>query len=238
MKAALVIKKGAAKAQIIRLRAKSTLMGRMQGCDVRVPSKSVSRHHCKVRVKFDYLVVEDLDSANGTFVNGERIDGKRVLKPGDELQVGPIVFVVQYELSPTAKAQLNDETVMKSFEVEEVEEDDDIPAERATAVDIPIADDDEDDDPRPARSGDTTKSDVAIPTLADIKKHKDGKKMPPAAKKKEPSKKPEPKKPEPKKNEPDDSDMPDASSILGEDRNWAPPADNDLRNLLSEMEDE
>jgi hypothetical protein len=40
------------------------------------------------------LVVTDLDSTNGTFVNGDRITGTRVLQPGDELQVGRSVLVV------------------------------------------------------------------------------------------------------------------------------------------------
>jgi pSer/pThr/pTyr-binding forkhead associated (FHA) protein len=44
------------------------------------------------------LVVEDLNSANGTFVNNERIAGKRVVLPGDHLTIGPLMFAVEYSL--------------------------------------------------------------------------------------------------------------------------------------------
>jgi hypothetical protein len=54
--------------------------------------------------------VEDLDSANGTFINGERVVGQQVLRPGDHLGIGPLEFVVEYELTPTALEQLAQRT--------------------------------------------------------------------------------------------------------------------------------
>jgi hypothetical protein len=45
------------------------------------------------------LTVEDLNSSNGTFLNGERVLGSEAVRPGDHLQVGPLTFVVEYELT-------------------------------------------------------------------------------------------------------------------------------------------
>lgn len=48
----------------------------------------------------DELVVRDLNSSNGTYVNGERISGERELVPGDLLTVGDVVFVVRIDGHP------------------------------------------------------------------------------------------------------------------------------------------
>jgi hypothetical protein len=55
----------------------------------------ISRRHARVlRAADGGFVVEDVDSSNGTFVNGERIVGPHPLRPGDELGIGSTVFVV------------------------------------------------------------------------------------------------------------------------------------------------
>jgi pSer/pThr/pTyr-binding forkhead associated (FHA) protein len=49
------------------------------------------------------LSVEDLDSANGTFLNGKRIRDKQSVSPGDLLEVGPLTFSVQFQFSTPAE---------------------------------------------------------------------------------------------------------------------------------------
>jgi len=55
--------------------------------------------------------VEDLDSANGTFVNGVRIYGKQMIQPGDEVEIGPVVFVANYLLVETGETEAQVEGV-------------------------------------------------------------------------------------------------------------------------------
>jgi pSer/pThr/pTyr-binding forkhead associated (FHA) protein len=98
----LVVTKGTRKKQTIPLRTEETIVGRQKGCDLRIPAGTVSRRHCLLRFRDDFLTVEDLDSANGTYLNGERITGREVVRPGDKLEVGPLVFVVQYQLTQAA----------------------------------------------------------------------------------------------------------------------------------------
>jgi predicted component of type VI protein secretion system len=98
----LIVDQGPAKTRTVRLRAADTTVGREKGCGLRIPSGTVSRRHCRLHFQDGYLTVEDLGSANGTYVNGHRVAGKEVVRPGDRLAIGPLVFVVEYRLTPAA----------------------------------------------------------------------------------------------------------------------------------------
>ena len=60
----------------------------------------MSRKHCRIIKDGDQLRVEDLGSSNGTYHNGQRVQGGTQLMPGDSVQVGPVVFVVQIDGNP------------------------------------------------------------------------------------------------------------------------------------------
>ncbi|MBZ0272885.1 FHA domain-containing protein [bacterium] len=65
-------------------------IGRSSECEVRVNDAAVSRKHARVSIDIEAgggLVIEDLGSPNGTFVNGARIQGATPLNPGDTIQV-------------------------------------------------------------------------------------------------------------------------------------------------------
>jgi pSer/pThr/pTyr-binding forkhead associated (FHA) protein len=51
---------------------------------------SVSRHHARLRIAGDDTTVEDLDSKNGTFVNGQRIESATAVLAGDEILFGRV----------------------------------------------------------------------------------------------------------------------------------------------------
>lgn len=55
----------------------------------------LSRRHAVVKRLPSGLTIEDLGSANGTFVNGARVDEPRRLSPGDEIAIGPVVLEAQ-----------------------------------------------------------------------------------------------------------------------------------------------
>jgi ABC-type multidrug transport system ATPase subunit/predicted component of type VI protein secretion system len=60
-------------------------------CQIVLNSPGVSRQHAQVRRSDGGYVLEDLGSANGTFVNNERLSAARVLKPGDTVRLGQAV---------------------------------------------------------------------------------------------------------------------------------------------------
>ena len=78
----LVMKTGPAPGKIFTLENTEIAIGREAGSDVYVNDVEVSRQHARLLSQFGDYLLEDLDSTNGTFVNGQRITGQRILKPG------------------------------------------------------------------------------------------------------------------------------------------------------------
>jgi len=76
-----------------------TVIGRREDCDLRIPLGDVSRKHCRLVRDGDSLRLEDLGSSNGTYHNGQRVQ-EAILSPGDSIQVGPLVFVLQIDGVP------------------------------------------------------------------------------------------------------------------------------------------
>ncbi|MGL4461424.1 MAG: FHA domain-containing protein [Planctomycetia bacterium] len=95
----LTVQRGHTTTKMISLRRIPAVIGRQQECDLRVVSKLVSRRHCSLEDHGGRLIVRDLGSVNGTMVNGKRVVDQSLLNPGDELEVGPLTFIVDYELA-------------------------------------------------------------------------------------------------------------------------------------------
>ncbi|HKI69773.1 MAG TPA: FHA domain-containing protein [Verrucomicrobiae bacterium] len=71
------------------LNVEKTTIGRVEDNTFQIEQPSVSSHHCEILVRGSEVVVKDLDSTNGTFINGKRIT-EGVLKPGQTLRLGQI----------------------------------------------------------------------------------------------------------------------------------------------------
>ncbi len=67
-------------------------IGRSGDCDVRLDGLLISNRHATIFPSNSDLIIEDLNSTNGTYVNGERITGRRVIRPQDVIQIGPFVL--------------------------------------------------------------------------------------------------------------------------------------------------
>jgi len=80
----------------IELGTNPTLLGRLKAATLCLDNETVSRRHCMIKHAADGYVVVDLDSVNGTYVNGKRVKEKR-LADGDVIQVGNILFVFKGE---------------------------------------------------------------------------------------------------------------------------------------------
>jgi pSer/pThr/pTyr-binding forkhead associated (FHA) protein len=81
--------------------------GRGAECHVRPNSEWVSRQHCLLRVDADAASLRDLGSRNGTLVNGALLHEERRLRPGDQVQIGPLVFEIQFEKDNPASRAAN-----------------------------------------------------------------------------------------------------------------------------------
>ncbi len=81
-------------------------VGRASECGISVPSEEISRQHAKLQVMPDGIAVEDLGSANGTFINDKRVH-TGMLKPGDELRLDTVRFMLvapHLEMQQVAKS--------------------------------------------------------------------------------------------------------------------------------------
>ena len=109
----LVVEKGRSKGKGLRLNAGSTvIVGRDASCTLRVVDAQASRKHFKVVPAGDGWAVEDLQSSNGTFVNGKRFE-RHALAPGDKVQLGETLVYFLEEMqseeatSPVRKGELS-----------------------------------------------------------------------------------------------------------------------------------
>lgn len=86
-----------------RIHEGETVVGRGGRSGLFIDVPSVSREHALVKRRGDHVEITDLGSSNGTFVNGERLTGTSVLRPGDELRLGGAklsVGATQAQLAP------------------------------------------------------------------------------------------------------------------------------------------
>ena len=95
-----ILKDGKPKQRIV-VKDGESYIGRADDCKIRIPSSNVSRKHCKITLKDRLAFVVDLQSVNGTFVNGEKISKSTILREGDILLVGPITFQVMVPTTVT-----------------------------------------------------------------------------------------------------------------------------------------
>ena len=79
----------------IPLLKKQLKIGRRESCDICLRFANVSAHHCELTCRGGYWYVKDLDSRNGTKVNGKRITTKRV-DPGDTFAVAKHKYEFTY----------------------------------------------------------------------------------------------------------------------------------------------
>ncbi|MCL7455520.1 MAG: FHA domain-containing protein [Anaerolineae bacterium] len=85
------------------------LMGRDETCDLVIADRQVSRYHASISIEQDRYVLRDLDSKNGTFVNGRQIEGAYTLQDGDEIQIAYCCKLTFVGADATAPVILDDE---------------------------------------------------------------------------------------------------------------------------------
>jgi len=80
----------------IRLEGYPVIIGRRESCDIILSDKSVSRRHARLEPEKGGWLLTDLDSANGTYVNGLRMKNS-MLSPGDTVKFGTILCVFKVD---------------------------------------------------------------------------------------------------------------------------------------------
>ncbi|MCE9528983.1 MAG: FHA domain-containing protein, partial [Planctomycetales bacterium] len=111
--AKLVVVGGEVKTAEIKLRLPSTI-GRGRGCTIMLPQALVSRQHCEIFESGDKLMVRDLGSLNGTFVNNQRIGEPSPINSDELLSIGTVTFRVVFDAAGASSPPEGQGHVMKS----------------------------------------------------------------------------------------------------------------------------
>ena len=77
-------------------------IGRQTGNTIVLTDNNVSRNHARIAAEGGRAILTDLNSTNGTFVNGERVRGQQSLRPGDRVEIGGATF----QLSTSSSSEL------------------------------------------------------------------------------------------------------------------------------------
>jgi pSer/pThr/pTyr-binding forkhead associated (FHA) protein len=94
------------------LKAEKTTVGRVEDNSFQIAEPSVSSHHCEVMLRGNDITVKDLNSTNGTFINGEKVS-ESALKPGQILRLGQIEMRLETDTPPPTPKKLEQTMVMQ-----------------------------------------------------------------------------------------------------------------------------
>jgi pSer/pThr/pTyr-binding forkhead associated (FHA) protein len=100
MKVSLVVLQGKQKGRVIPLPATPFLIGRAPQCHLRPHSGLVSRVHCAIAPWTGRVLIRDMKSVNGTFLNKQPVTTQVAARDGDILEVGDLSFEFKIEKEP------------------------------------------------------------------------------------------------------------------------------------------
>jgi pilus assembly protein CpaF len=70
-------------------------IGRLASCDLPLSRGNISKGHAKLVEREGRVILVDLRSTNGTFVNGRRLSGPQIVKPDDEISIGDYILYAE-----------------------------------------------------------------------------------------------------------------------------------------------
>jgi S-DNA-T family DNA segregation ATPase FtsK/SpoIIIE len=91
----LTIGSGIERGTTVEVTGPRFVIGRDDECDLVLDDDKVSRRHAALTLTDGGATLEDLDSANGTFVNGRRIHEPTELRPGDLIRLGAVILKLE-----------------------------------------------------------------------------------------------------------------------------------------------
>ena len=87
------------------LKAEKTTVGRVEENAFQIPDSSVSSRHCEILLQGNDVVIRDLNSTNGTFINGQQIT-EATLKPSQILRLGQVEVRLESDQPPSAQKKM------------------------------------------------------------------------------------------------------------------------------------
>lgn len=117
----LITREGELVGQQWPLDAPEIMIGRGSDCHIALPERQVSRYHAKISKESGGYVLHDLDSKNGTYLNGTQIKGSARLQDGDEIQIALCVKLLFVGTDATVPLTFEPPTVHRSLILDEAQ---------------------------------------------------------------------------------------------------------------------
>ena len=117
-RAYLIVLAGAGVGEMHKLQAEDITLGRGREADLRFLDAGISREHCRILRDDSGLYVEDLESRNGTYCNGDQVSGRIALRDGDKIQMGRttiLKFTYHDHLDESFQRQMYDSALRDSL---------------------------------------------------------------------------------------------------------------------------
>lgn len=93
--AELIVLTGESETDRVRIRPQGHVIGRSADADIRIGDPYSSEFHARVGIQDGHVVVHDLGSTNGTYVNGRRVTSPTSVTRGDTVQIGKTILEVR-----------------------------------------------------------------------------------------------------------------------------------------------
>jgi pSer/pThr/pTyr-binding forkhead associated (FHA) protein len=93
------------------LKTEKTTVGRVEDNTFPIAEPSVSSHHCEVLLRGNDVIIKDLNSTNGTFINGEKVS-ESPIKPGQILRLGQVEMRLETDAPPSSSKKPLDQTMV------------------------------------------------------------------------------------------------------------------------------
>lgn len=103
------------------LKGDRTTVGRMEDNAFQVAEPSVSSHHCEILLNGTEIIVRDLNSTNGTYINGQ-VTKEGALKPGQILRIGQVEMRLENGAPASGKKQLDHTVTLTGVKASDLEQ--------------------------------------------------------------------------------------------------------------------
>jgi len=91
----IIVKEASGKERIFELKQETVSIGREKDCDLMISDPRASRHHASLRLKDNQVYIKDLDSGNGTYLNGEKLVKEELWPLGAEVKIGHLSMILE-----------------------------------------------------------------------------------------------------------------------------------------------
>lgn len=114
----LVVTVGSNKGAEFKLNSENVQLGRHPSCEITVEDSAVSRHHAEIQERGGYYYLSDLDSRNGTQVNGTDVKNQRQLNHNDEIQICDTILRFKIDADSSNRSSIDNgkTSILEFFE--------------------------------------------------------------------------------------------------------------------------